>query len=63
MIDLRSDTLTQPTEGMRRAIAAAAVGDNCYREDPTVQALEEMTAEILGKEAARDRTATALSRG
>lgn len=52
MIDLRSDTLTQPTEGMRLAIASAAVGDNCYREDPTVQALEETTAEILGKEAA-----------
>ena len=52
MIDLRSDTLTQPTEGMRRAIAAATVGDDCYREDPTVQALEEATAEILGKEAA-----------
>ena len=55
--------LPQPTEGMRRAITAAAVGDNCYREDPTVQALEETTAEILGKEAALDGIATALSRG
>ncbi|HSK15081.1 MAG TPA: GntG family PLP-dependent aldolase [Gaiellaceae bacterium] len=52
MIDLRSDTLTQPTEGMRRAIAEAVVGDEQKREDPTVTALEERGAELLGHEEA-----------
>ena len=51
-IDLRSDTVTRPTEGMRAAIAAAAVGDDQYGEDPTVNALQERTAELLAKEAA-----------
>jgi threonine aldolase len=52
MIDLRSDTVTRPTEAMRLAMARADVGDDVYGEDPTVRALEERTAEILGKEAA-----------
>ena len=52
MVDLRSDTLTQPTPGMRRAIADAEVGDEQKREDPTVIALEERTAELLGHEEA-----------
>ncbi|MFN2470537.1 MAG: low specificity L-threonine aldolase [Gaiellaceae bacterium] len=52
MIDLRSDTLTQPTAGMRAAIAAAVVGDEQKREDPTVLALEERAAVLLGQEAA-----------
>ena len=52
MIDLRSDTVTQPTEAMRRAMAAAEVGDDVYGEDPTVNHLEKRAAEILGKEAA-----------
>ena len=52
MIDLRSDTVTRPSEGMRRAMAEAEVGDDVYGEDPTVRALEERTAALLGKEAA-----------
>ena len=52
MIDLRSDTITQPTEQMRRAMAQAQVGDDVFGEDPTIRALEERTAEILGTEAA-----------
>jgi threonine aldolase len=52
MIDLRSDTLTQPTAGMRRAMAGAVVGDEQKREDPTVIALEERAAELLGHEEA-----------
>ncbi|MDQ3992503.1 MAG: aminotransferase class I/II-fold pyridoxal phosphate-dependent enzyme [Actinomycetota bacterium] len=52
MIDLRSDTLTQPTAAMRTAIAAAVVGDEQKREDPTVIALEERAAALLGQEAA-----------
>ncbi len=51
-IDLRSDTVTRPTPGMRRAMAEAEVGDDVYGEDPTVKALEERTAQLLGKEAA-----------
>lgn len=51
-IDLRSDTVTKPTEEMLRAMADAEVGDDVYREDPTVNRLEEIAAEILGKEAA-----------
>lgn len=52
MIDLRSDTVTKPTKEMRKAMVDAAVGDDVYREDPTVNALEKRAAEILGKEAA-----------
>ncbi len=52
MIDLRSDTLTRPSAGMRRAMADAEVGDDVYGEDPTVIALEERVAGIFGKEAA-----------
>lgn len=52
MIDLRSDTVTKPTPEMRRAMAEAEVGDEVYREDPTVRALEERTAAMLGREAA-----------
>jgi threonine aldolase len=52
MIDLRSDTVTKPTPEMRRAMAAAEVGDDVYGEDPTVNRLEERAAEIFGKEAA-----------
>jgi threonine aldolase len=52
IIDLRSDTVTRPTPTMRSAIAAAEVGDDVYGEDPTVNQLEALTAERLGKEAA-----------
>lgn len=52
VIDLRSDTLTQPTEEMREAMRNAVVGDDVWGEDPTVKRLEEMAAERLGKEAA-----------
>ncbi|NLE44343.1 MAG: low-specificity L-threonine aldolase [Chloroflexi bacterium] len=52
VIDLRSDTVTVPTPAMRRAMAQAEVGDDVYGEDPTVNRLEEMAAERLGKEAA-----------
>ncbi len=51
-IDLRSDTVTQPTEAMRKAMAEAEVGDDVYGEDPTVLRLEQLAAELLGKEAA-----------
>ena len=50
-IDVRSDTVTRPTAEMRRAMAAAEVGDDVWREDPSVNALEERAAELLGKEA------------
>src|SRR3982751_834509 len=50
MIDLRSDTKTQPSRGMRRAIAEAEVGDEQRREDPTVNELERRVAELLGHE-------------
>jgi threonine aldolase len=50
-VDLRSDTLTRPTAGMRRAMAEAEVGDDVYREDPTVNALEERVAALFGHEA------------
>jgi len=52
VIDLRSDTITLPTEEMRRAMYEAEVGDDVYREDPTVNRLEELAADMLGKEAA-----------
>src|SRR5213594_1081278 len=51
-IDLRSDTVTRPTPSMRRAMAEAEVGDDVFREDPTVRSLEEMAAARMGKEAA-----------
>ena len=50
-VDLRSDTVTRPTPGMRRAMAEAEVGDDVYREDPTITALEERVAELFGHEA------------
>jgi threonine aldolase len=52
IIDLRSDTVTHPTPKMRDAMMNAVVGDDCYGEDPTVQRLEELAAEKIGKEAA-----------
>ncbi len=52
MIDLRSDTVTRPTPAMRRAMAAAEVGDDVYGEDPTVNRLQERAAEIFEKDAA-----------
>ena len=52
VVDLRSDTLTQPTEAMRTAMAAAPVGDDRYGEDPTVNRLEERFAGLVGKAAA-----------
>src|SRR5262244_687645 len=51
-IDLRSDTVTKPTDEMREAMARAEVGDDVYGEDPTARRLQERAAEILGKEAA-----------
>jgi threonine aldolase len=50
VIDLRSDTVTKPTDEMRRAMASAEVGDDVFGDDPTVNALEERAAELLGKE-------------
>ncbi|HEY3665375.1 MAG TPA: GntG family PLP-dependent aldolase [Polyangiaceae bacterium] len=52
VIDLRSDTVTQPSRAMREAMAAASVGDDVYGEDPSVRELEQRTAEILEKESA-----------
>jgi threonine aldolase len=52
MIDLRSDTVTKPSPGMREAMAQAQVGDDVFGEDPTVNRLQEVSAELLGKEAA-----------
>lgn len=51
-IDLRSDTVTRPTEAMRAAMAQAAVGDDQFGEDPTTNRLQEVVADLLGKEAA-----------
>jgi threonine aldolase len=51
LIDLRSDTVTRPTAAMRRAMAAAEVGDDVFGDDPTVAALEERAAELTGKAA------------
>lgn len=51
-IDLRSDTVTKPTSAMRKAMAEAEVGDDVFGEDPTVNALQEKVANLLGKEAA-----------
>jgi threonine aldolase len=52
IIDLRSDTVTKPSEGMRRAMYEAEVGDDVFKEDPTVNKLEAYIADLLGKEAA-----------
>jgi len=52
IIDLRSDTVTRPTEAMRRTIFAAELGDDVYGEDPTVNRLQELVADMAGKEAA-----------
>src|SRR5499426_4374238 len=51
IVDLRSDTFTQPTPEMREAMARAEVGDDVFGEDPTVRRLEALAAERLGKEA------------
>jgi len=51
-IDLRSDTVTQPTPEMREAMSKAVVGDDVYEDDPTINELERLAAEIIGKEAA-----------
>ena len=51
LVDLRSDTITRPTPAMREAMAKAPVGDDVYGEDPTVNRLQEMAAERMGKEA------------
>jgi threonine aldolase len=51
VIDLRSDTVTRPTDGVRRAMAAAEVGDDVYREDPEVTRLQEEVADRFGREA------------
>ena len=52
MIDLRSDTVTKPSPGMRQAMAEAEVGDDVFGEDPCINRLQEMAAQLLGKEAA-----------
>jgi len=52
IIDLRSDTVTHPTDRMREAMSTAEVGDDVYGEDPTINRLEERAAELLGREAA-----------
>lgn len=52
VVDLRSDTVTKPTPAMREAIARAVVGDDVFGDDPTVNALQERVAALLGKEAA-----------
>jgi threonine aldolase len=52
MIDLRSDTVTRPSESMRKAMASADVGDDVFGEDPTVEGLQQEVAALLGKEAA-----------
>ena len=52
MIDLRSDTVTKPSDEMRKAMYEAEVGDDVFQEDPTVNELQEYAAGLLGKEAA-----------
>lgn len=52
LVDLRSDTVTKPSPGMRQAMAAAEVGDDVFHEDPSVNRLEEIVAALYGKEAA-----------
>ena len=61
VIDLRSDTVTQPTEEMRRAMYEADVGDDVYSEDPTVNALEQLAAQTLKKEVALFTTSGTMS--
>jgi threonine aldolase len=51
IVDLRSDTVTKPSEEMRRAMAVAEVGDDVFGDDPTVNLLQERVASLLGKEA------------
>lgn len=51
IVDLRSDTVTLPSPAMREAMVAAPVGDDVFSEDPTINALEELAAELTGKEA------------
>lgn len=51
ILDFRSDTVTKPTEEMRAAMAEAVVGDDVLGDDPTVQELETLAADIMGKEA------------
>ncbi|MFQ5592494.1 MAG: beta-eliminating lyase-related protein, partial [Phycisphaerae bacterium] len=51
-VDLRSDTVTQPSPEMRRSMAEACVGDDVFGDDPTVNALQDKVAGLLGKEAA-----------
>lgn len=60
-IDLRSDTVTKPTDGMRKAIYQAEVGDDCFGEDPSVKALEAYCAQYFQKEAALFTTGGTLS--
>jgi len=52
IVDLRSDTVTHPTDNMRKAMSTAEVGDDVYGEDPTINRLEEKAAEMMGREAA-----------
>lgn len=52
VVDLRSDTVTKPTEAMKKAMSSAALGDDVMGEDPTVNALQQKVATLLGKEAA-----------
>ena len=61
IIDLRSDTITLPTEEMRRAMYEAELGDDVHREDPTVNRLEALSAEVMGKEAALFTTSGTMS--
>ena len=61
VIDLRSDTITLPTDEMRRAMYQAEVGDDVHREDPTVNRLEELAAKVMGKEAALFTTSGTMS--
>ena len=51
VVDLRSDTVTRPSDAMREAIARAPVGDDVYGDDPTDNSLEERVAELFGREA------------
>ncbi len=61
VIDLRSDTITLPTDEMRQAMYEAEVGDDVHREDPTVNRLEELAARVMGKEAALFTTSGTMS--
>ncbi|UCB42690.1 MAG: low-specificity L-threonine aldolase [Dehalococcoidales bacterium] len=61
IVDLRSDTITLPTDEMRLAMYQAEVGDDVYREDPTINSLEQLAAQMLGKEAALFTTSGTMS--